>query len=61
MLAHDQVSGAVVGYAQALWEEGGPVAALVVDPDHRRHGIGDGAVADARGPDVGTVAGVGQR
>ncbi len=40
VLAHDQLSGAVVGYAQALWEEGGPVAALVVDPDHRRHGIG---------------------
>ena len=30
----------LVGYAQAVWEEDGPVAALVVDPDHRRQGIG---------------------
>ena len=30
----------LVGYAQAVWESDGPVAALVVDPDHRRQGIG---------------------
>lgn len=30
----------LVGYAQAVWEDDGPVAALVVDPDHRRQGIG---------------------
>jgi len=29
-----------VGYAQAVWEDDGPVAALVVDPDYRRQGIG---------------------
>ena len=40
VLAHHQPSGVVVGYAQALGEDGGPVAALVVDPDHRRQGIG---------------------
>lgn len=40
VLAHDPGSGALVGYAQAIAEEGGPVAAVVVDPDHRRRGIG---------------------
>ena len=40
VLARDQGNGIIVGYAQAVWEEGGPVAALVVDPEHRRRGIG---------------------
>jgi mycothiol synthase len=40
VLAHDPGSGALVGYAQAIEEEDGPVAAVVVDPDHRRHGVG---------------------
>lgn len=39
-LASDPRSGDVVGYAQAVWEESGPVAALVVDLEHRRRGIG---------------------
>lgn len=30
----------LAGYAQAVWESDGPVAALVVDPDRRRQGIG---------------------
>ena len=30
----------LIGYAQAVWEDDGPVAALVVDPDRRRQGIG---------------------
>lgn len=33
-------TGDVLGYAQAVWEDSGPVAALVVDPDSRRQGIG---------------------
>ena len=40
VLAHDPASGALVGYAQAIQEEVGPVAAVVVDPDHRRRGVG---------------------
>ncbi|MFT4164730.1 MAG: mycothiol synthase [Microlunatus sp.] len=30
----------LLGYAQAVWESDGPVAALVVEPDRRRQGIG---------------------
>lgn len=40
VLARDHASAALLGYAQAVWEDGGPVAALVVDPDHRRGGLG---------------------
>jgi mycothiol synthase len=40
VLAHDPQTGDLVGYAQSVWEESGPVAALVVDPDQRRRGIG---------------------
>lgn len=40
VLAHDPDSGRLVGYAQAIAEDGGPVAAVVVDPDHRRRGVG---------------------
>jgi mycothiol synthase len=40
VLAHDAATGDLVGYAQAIREGAGPVAALVVDPDHRRRGIG---------------------
>ena len=40
VLARDPGSGDLVGYAQALREDGGPVAALVVDPEHRQLGIG---------------------
>lgn len=40
VLARDPGSGEVVGYAQAIWEGPGPVAALVVDPTRRRQGIG---------------------
>ncbi len=40
VLAYDSEDGQLVGYAQAIAEEGGPVAAVVVDPDHRRHGVG---------------------
>lgn len=38
-LAYDDAR-TVVGYGQVLGEESGPVAALVVHPDHRRRGIG---------------------
>jgi mycothiol synthase len=47
-LAYDR-SGAIIGYGQVVWEESGPVAALVVDPANRRRGIGAGlwrALAD---------------
>jgi mycothiol synthase len=40
VLARDADSGQLVGYAQAIGQESGPVAALVVDPEHRRQGIG---------------------
>lgn len=43
VLAHGAGPGsaaALLGYAQAIWEDDGPVAALVVDPEHRRQGIG---------------------
>ena len=40
VLAHDLQSGELIGYAQAIAEEAGPVAAVVVDPDHRRRGVG---------------------
>lgn len=43
VLARDPKHGPdadLVGYAQAVWEDDGPVAALVVDPDDRRQGIG---------------------
>jgi len=47
VLAHQPGAGsstgqatALVGYAQAVWESDGPVAALVVDPDRRQRGIG---------------------
>lgn len=40
VLAHDPATGALVGYAQAIAEDSGPVAAVVVDPDHRQRGVG---------------------
>ena len=40
VLAHDPSTGELIGYAQAITEESGRVAALVVDPEHRRHGVG---------------------
>ena len=40
VLAHDPDTGDLVGYAQAIGQESGPVAALVVAPDRRRRGIG---------------------
>lgn len=40
LLAHDRQTGDVIGYAQAVWEGHGQVAALVVDPAHRRRGLG---------------------
>jgi mycothiol synthase len=39
-LGHDPESGELVGCAQLIWEEASPVAAVVVDPGHRRRGIG---------------------
>jgi mycothiol synthase len=40
VLAQDPERSEVLGYAQAVWEGDGPVAALVVDPIRRRRGIG---------------------
>ena len=40
VLAHDHSTGELIGYAQSITEESGQVAALVVDPEHRRHGVG---------------------
>ncbi len=40
VLARDPDTGDLVGYAQAIGQDSGPVAALVVAPDHRRRGIG---------------------
>ena len=40
VLAHDPDTGDLVGYAQAIGQESGPVAALVVARDRRRRGIG---------------------
>jgi mycothiol synthase len=40
VLAHASGTGELVGYGQLRWENSGPVAALVVDPDHRRRGVG---------------------
>ncbi|HEU4546099.1 MAG TPA: mycothiol synthase, partial [Microlunatus sp.] len=40
VLAHDRGTGELIGYAQAVTEESGRVAALVVDPGHRRQGLG---------------------
>ncbi|MDN5762825.1 MAG: mycothiol synthase [Microlunatus sp.] len=39
-LARDPNSGDLVGYGQVRWENGTPVAALVVHPGHRRQGLG---------------------
>lgn len=39
-LAHDAGSGELIGYGQLRWENGLPVAALVVAPEHRRRGVG---------------------
>lgn len=40
VLASGADDGPLLGYAQAVGEDGGPVAAVVVDPEHRRRGIG---------------------
>ena len=40
VLGRDPGSGDLIGYAQAIGEAAGPVAALVVDPEHRRRGLG---------------------
>lgn len=40
VLVHDRGTGELIGYAQAITEGTGRVAALVVDPGHRRQGIG---------------------
>ena len=40
VLAHAPATGELVGYGQVRWQDFGPVAALVVDPDHRRRGVG---------------------
>jgi len=40
VLIHDGGTGELIGYAQAITEESGRVAALVVDPGHRRQGLG---------------------
>ena len=40
VLAHDRRTGELIGYAQAIGAESGRVAALVVDPEHRRLGVG---------------------
>jgi mycothiol synthase len=62
VLARDPATTEVVGYAQAVWEPEGPVAALVVDPEHRRRGIGSAlwrtlaATATLRSPQAGVGA-----
>ena len=40
VLGHDRDTGELIGYAQSIPEESGRVAALVVDPEHRRQGVG---------------------
>ena len=40
VLIHDRGTGELIGYAQAIAEGSGRVAALVVDPGHRRQGLG---------------------
>ena len=40
VLVHDRGTGELIGYGQAITEGSGRVAALVVDPGHRRQGIG---------------------
>ena len=40
VLVHDQGTGELIGYAQAIGDRSAPVAAVVVDPEQRRQGIG---------------------
>ena len=40
VLARDRRTGELIGYAQAIGAESGRVAALIVDPEYRRQGVG---------------------